>query len=446
MLLMMPLCMKTLLIIYLCMLGNVGGTVQIISNEGSQGIQGEFVIVLKKSNVQRIDKTGTKYDWNRLKDDLMEKASLTVQYVITIGDFKAAFVNTDEHQLQGILEDTDIDYIEMNQKIRVFKQIMNCGSDTMEAQCKVQNTGSDIWGLSRLNQRETLDVNTSLAYSWMTNGDGTGVDAYVLDTGIFVEHSEFEGRVSHGYTSRSIAISEDGEDHHGHGTHVAGTIGGETTGVAKGVHLISVKVLAANGEGTIFDLLQGLEFVYRNHRNRQSSNRRTVKSVINMSLGAEGSSPVLEKAITALVEDGIPVVVAAGNSYRYACGFTPASVSDAITVGSTTIVDDLSPFSNFGHCVDILAPGSHILSAWNYNITSMAYASGTSMAAPHVTGVVARYLSQWNGNYPATIPWEIKQTLLNTAVVNKVNLSITHFGELVVESTPNFLLHITGCT
>ena len=435
-------------IVWICVFGFTNGLVQIISSKGNHRIENEFLIVVKKSDFQRITQGGQDFDWIKFKEDLMEKASLVVKHVITFGDFKAAMVEANVQQLEALLEDADIDFIEMNQKIRYFKRsypdIRRVKADPWSVNssyCLVENTGSDMWGLSRLNQREALDVNSRLTYSWLADEDGSGVNAYVMDSGIFVEHSEFEGRAKHGFTSASIAQFEDERDLHGHGTHVAGTIGGKTFGVAKGVNLIAVKVLDRHGEGTIVDLLQGLQFIYNDHTNKQADTGGKVKSVVNLSLGAEGSAPVMEQAIALLIEEGIPMVVASGNEYRDACEFTPSKIDVAITVGSTTIKDYMSPFSNYGPCVDILAPGSDILSAWSDSPTSIAYASGTSMSAPHVAGVVARYLSHWNDEEETPLPSEIKQYLLDTATMDRIDLNVGPARRSVSQSTPNVLLN-----
>ena len=436
----------TILMLYLNTFGYADGSAKIIQKTGTDGIRDEFLIVLKKSDVHKVGNAGKNSDWVKFENNLFEKTSLTIKHIIAIGNFKAVVVKTNIQKLEGILDDTDIDYIEMNQKIRLFMPPHRSITSTSQPECITQNTGSDIWGLSRLNQKGTLDVDSSFTYSWMTDESGSGVHAYVVDTGIYLKNFEFEGRASHGYTSKSIAQVEDDKDYHGHGTHVAGTIGGKTTGVAKGVHLVAVKVLASNGEGSITDVLQGLEFVYKDHKKRKSHTHNSVKSVVNMSLGAQGSAPVMEEAVEALIEEGIPVVVAAGNDYNDACGYTPARVDVAITVGATNINDEMTYFSNYGTCVDILAPGSNILSAFKQNPNSMAYASGTSMAAPHVTGVVATYLSQWKGDDPLPGPSEIKTHLLNTAAADKLNLNIGGVGSTVQQNTPNLLLNTEGCS
>ncbi|MFN8441766.1 MAG: S8 family peptidase [Caldilineaceae bacterium] len=235
------------------------------------------------------------------------------------------------------------------------------------------------WGLDRLDQR-----NLPLSGSFTYNRNGTGVRAYVIDTGIHTSHSQFGGRASYGYDAVDGSLPAD--DCNGHGTHVAGTIGGSTYGVAKGVRLFAVRVLDCSGSGSNSGVIAGINWV----RSQKQANP-SVPMVANMSLGGSYSS-ALNTAVTNAINAGVTFVVAAGNSNANACNYSPASASGTITVGATTSTDTRASYSNYGSCVDIFAPGSSITSAWYTSNTATAVLSGTSMATPHVVGVVALYL------------------------------------------------------
>jgi subtilisin family serine protease len=240
----------------------------------------------------------------------------------------------------------------------------------------VHTTGTQTnptWGLDRIDQK-SIPLSNSYTY----NATGAGVKVYVIDTGILATHSEFGGRVTTGYSPIAGGSTV---DCNGHGTHVAGTIGGSTYGVAKGVTLVPVRVLDCFGSGYISDVVSGVNWVIL-------QNTTGAKSVISMSLGG-GVSATLDSAINGAINAGITVVVAAGNSSADACNYSPAGVRNAITVGATDINDALATFSNTGSCVDISAPGVSVTSAYYLNNNSTATMSGTSMATPHVSGAVA---------------------------------------------------------
>jgi subtilisin family serine protease len=244
---------------------------------------------------------------------------------------------------------------------------------------------SATWGLDRIDQ-QSLPLNSTYSYT----SSGAGVDAYVIDTGILGTHKEFSGRVRNGFTA--INDRRGITDCNGHGTHVAGTIGGTTYGVAKQVSLIPVRVLDCRGSGPTSGVVAGINWAAQNHASG-------VKAVANLSLGG-GISTAIDDAINGLINDGVVVVVAAGNSATDACNFSPARVPNAITVAASTNADQLASYSNFGSCVDIIAPGSSITSAWiGKSNTAINTISGTSMASPHVAGAKARELSAAVGTY-----------------------------------------------
>jgi subtilisin family serine protease len=232
------------------------------------------------------------------------------------------------------------------------------------------------WGLDRIDQR-TLP----LSGSFTSPGNGAGVSVYVVDTGIDASHAEFGGRVASGFDA--VSGGDGRTDCNGHGTHVAGTAGAATYGVAKSVRLVPVRVLGCDGSGTYSGVIAGLDWIAKTVAVGE-------KAVANMSLGG-GASSSLDAAVASLVSAGVTVVVAAGNSNVDACTTSPARTASAITVGASTTADARASYSNFGRCLDVFAPGSNILSTIPGGGT--ATYSGTSMAAPHVAGVAAVVLS-----------------------------------------------------
>ncbi len=256
------------------------------------------------------------------------------------------------------------------------------------------------WGIDRIDER-ALPRSNSYTY----NTTASNVHAYVIDTGIRSTHTQFAGRVSGGMT-----VINDGRgtsDCNGHGTHVAGTIGGSTYGVAKAVRLHPVRVLSCSGSGSTSGVISGVNWV---------ANNRVLPAVANMSLGG-GASSSLDAAVNGAINRSVTFAVAAGNSNANACNSSPARVPAAITVGSTTSSDARSSFSNFGTCVDIFAPGSSITSAWSTSDTATNTISGTSMASPHVAGVAALYLATHTTASPATV---------RNAIVNNATLNVAH--------------------
>jgi aqualysin 1 len=257
--------------------------------------------------------------------------------------------------------------------------------DQMVATMTTQ-TGA-TWGLDRIDQR-----NRPLSGSFTYTASGAGVTAYVIDTGIRFSHSQFAGRAVSGFDSVDGGSAD---DCNGHGTHVAGTIGGSTYGVAKSVRLVAVRVLSCSGSGTTSGVISGVNWVTSNHQAGQPA-------VANMSLGG-GVSTALDTAVRNSIADGVSYAIAAGNSGANACNASPARVSQAMTIGATDSSDRRASFSNVGSCVDWFAPGVSITSAWWTSTTATNTISGTSMATPHTAGVAALYLQGNPGASPATV-------------------------------------------
>ena len=308
------------------------------------------------------------------------------------GSHRGQLKHVYQHAINGFaVEMTAEDAERLSQDFRV-KYVEEDGVVTLDA-----TQSNPPWGLDRIDQRNR-PLNQIYTFNWT----GAGVRAYIIDTGIRTAHNQFGGRASNVFD----AFGGNGQDCNGHGTHVAGTVGGSTFGVAKSVQLRGVRVLNCSGSGTNSGVIAGVDWVRVNH---------LAPAVANMSLGG-GASSALDTAVNNLHNAGVSIAVAAGNSNANACNSSPARAANAITVGSTTTTDARSSFSNFGTCLDLFAPGSGILSAWYTSNTATATLSGTSMASPHVAGVAALY-KQAN---PSASSTTIRNAIVNNATTNVV--------------------------
>jgi subtilisin family serine protease len=315
---------------------------------GNQPIPGHYIVVVKPGIAASMLATAS-------------GVKPTHVYDHALNGFAAALSPA---QLDSLRHNSNVAYIEPDREISIADDETDPPISTLAIQ------RNPTWGLDRIDER-TLPLSKSYAY----NRTGRGVYVYIIDTGIQTSHPEFGGRAEVVYD----ALGGNGQDCNGHGTHVAGTVGGKTYGVAKQAYLRAVRVLNCFGTGTYSSVIAGVNWVTRYHR---------LPAVANLSLGGS-NSPALNAAVTNMVRSGVFTAVAAGNYNGDACQQSPASAAGVATVAASTIQDGRASFSNFGRCVEIYAPGVNIRSAWlNRSIRDL---SGTSMASPHVAGVAALY-------------------------------------------------------
>jgi subtilisin family serine protease len=363
---------------------------------GPNAIPGSYIVVLKDSAAllsNGVDAAVT---------------SLTRSYGGTVGHrFRHALsgfeVSLSEAAARRLAADPAVSYVEQNATVSL----------------KATQSPVPSWGIDRIDQR-ALPLNNSYTYPVT----GAGVRAYIIDTGIRITHTDFGGRAVNGFDAIDGGAADDGN---GHGTHVAGTVGGTAHGVAKGVTLVAVRVLNNAGSGTNAQVIAGIDWVTGDHDPGELA-------VANMSLGG-GANTAIDNAVTNSIADGVTYALAAGNDNgANACNTSPARTPNAITVGSTTQTDARSSFSNIGTCLDIFAPGSSITSAWRTSDTATNTISGTSMATPHVAGAAALVLAQ----NTAFSPQQVRDSLVNNATLNVV----TNPGN----GSPNRLLFVVNGT
>jgi subtilisin family serine protease len=378
-------------------------------------IQNEYIIVMKPDmmHAQFHSYVGD------IKSMFANQVSGHIVNAWNVGNsFRALHVKTSSDDIHFFRTHPDVELIEENQVIQL--------STYKTANCQSQEGA--IWNLQRINTHHITGMDGDYTY----NQEASEVDAYIIDTGILTTHQEFQGRAVWG---ANFADAKD-TDCNGHGTHVAGTVGGHTVGIARGVTLIAVKVLDCSGSGTTAGVISGIQWAGENAR------KRGRKSVANMSLGG-GYSATLNRAVAAVVDAGVAFAVAAGNEDQNACNTSPASEAKAITVGATYFSgnytqDTRAYFSNWGTCVDILAPGQSIKSAWIGSNSAYNTISGTSMASPHVCGVAALV----SGAYPSYSAVDVKTHLLQDSTAGVIELDCSKSG---CSSTPNKMLYTPRC-
>ncbi|HEX2079214.1 MAG TPA: S8 family peptidase [Longimicrobium sp.] len=282
------------------------------------------------------------------------------------------------------------------------------------------------WGLDRIDQR-ALPLNNSYTY----NSTGQGVTAYIVDTGIRYDHAEFGGRASFGFDAMADSATMRGGDCNGHGTHVAGTVGGATYGVAKNVSLVAVRVLDCAGSGSFSGIIAGMDWI---------ATHGQLPAVANMSIGSlvPQRSPTVDQATSNLIAAGVTLSLAAGNGIPNggvgvdACNNSPGGHPDAITVGATGKTDAKTVWSNYGDCVTLFAPGASIVSADYASATGSSTKSGTSMAAPHVAGAAALYLEL----APAASPLTVRAAMSAAATQGVVTTSLSTNNHLLYSLIP----------
>lgn len=380
----------------------------LLQPDGGYPIKDQYIVVLNPSLL------GTQHAHQELRIWLETQiatspGSKIIHSYQSIGAFA---VRMKSSLLEEVRQRPEISFVEKDTLVHVWDHLLK----TRPAS-KVQENGivkahdklatltqnNAPWGLCRISKQKKQTRQTTRSYIYPRNA-GQGVDVYVIDTGIYTKHAEFEGRAKWGIT---IPANDFDIDANGHGTHCAGIIAGKTFGVAKKATVIAVKALRSNGFGTNSDVIKGIEWVVNQHRMHENLGK---KSIINMSLGGSRSF-ALDLITRHAIKLGIPLTVAAGNDLEDACNYSPASVPDAITVGAINRMDGMAFFSNFGKCVDLFAPGVDILSAWIGKPNAVQLLSGTSMATPHVAGVMALYLAEQK-----LTPGELKKIILTTGV------------------------------
>lgn len=377
--------MKKLLVLasLSCLVPTAQGTELV---QRSNAIPGKYIVVLHDDNPAEIRSLSAAAKAERrisVANQLAARHGGRTEHVYqhTINGFVAGM---SERQARAMLRDPRVRFIEQDTVVSINQTVQ----------------GNATWGLDRIDQRN-LPIDTRYGYF----RSGRGVNAYIIDTGVLGTHAEFTGRMGAGFSAVSDNLGT--TDCNGHGTHVAGTVGGSTWGVAKQVTLYPVRVLGCNGSGSNSGVIAGVDWVTANH---------VKPAVANMSLGG-GASTALDEAVRRSINAGVTYAIAAGNENADACNGSPSRVTEGLVVGASTRADARASFSNFGSCLDIFAPGQDITSAWYTSNTATRTISGTSMAAPHVAGAAALLLEE----SPSATPDQIQQALIANSTANKIS-------------------------
>ena len=358
----------------------------LLSRGSPDEIPGQYIVVLAD---QSSDQKHVKRE--KVKDKALKKnATITYSYDEVLNGFAAQL---DDAALAEVRSDPDVAYVEQDQTVTLSATQSNA-----------------TWGIDRIDQR-----NRPLSTTYTYTTTASNVYVYIIDTGILTSHTQFGGRASNVYD----AFGGSGTDCNGHGTHVAGTVGGSTYGVAKAVRLRGVRVLNCSGSGSWSGIIAGMDYVRNNHVD---------PAVANMSLGGGYSSSV-NTAANNLSNAGVFVAVASGNSNANACNYSPASASAVTSVNASTSTDAKASFSNYGSCTHLYAPGASITSAWIGSTSATRTISGTSMASPHVAGVAALYKATFGNASSSTI----RSWLINNSTASVISGNPS--------GTPNRLLY-----
>lgn len=360
----------------------------VLPSPKSEPIEGQFIVVFHPN----VTDAGVASHMERFVD----ADSLMHEYNIASGAFRGYSARMSASAAQAVAADVaNVETIEADQ--------------TMWMQQSCERQVEATWSIVRTNQRD-LDIDGKYVYH---TGIGEDVHAYIIDTGIYVENIDFEGRALLGPTF--VPGSKSSVDEQGHGTHVAGTVMSKTWGIAKAAKAIAVQVLGADGSGSNSGVIAGIDWCASDYEAAKKANPSLPAWIANLSLGG-GYSSATNRAVDALVKAGLAVAVAAGNEDQDACYTSPASASGVVSVGATTVSDDRSYFSNYGKCVDVFGPGSDITSTWigKYSTNTI---SGTSMASPAVAGVMAKYAS----TYPSYSGEEVQKAAILQATVGKIS-------------------------
>ncbi|KAL1933666.1 hypothetical protein VTP01DRAFT_7756 [Rhizomucor pusillus] len=348
----------------------------------AETISDSYIVVLKRHVTSR--QALTHCEWvghlarkhgELVTDFLSSEAAAGIRYTYDTPSWRGYSGKFSQKALEDIRRSPEVAYVER---------------DSVVYASELQRSAP--WGLARISHREKLTLRTFNKYIYEPQA-GQGIKVFVIDTGINIQHSDFDGRAQWGVT---IPEQEEDIDGNGHGSHCAGTIAGRRFGVAKEAQPVAVKVLRSNGSGSMSGVLAGVNWALEQHQmdaeEARASNKTYKGAVANMSLGG-GRSKALNMAVNEAVRNGIVFAVAAGNDNRDACQYSPAGAEKAITVGASNLADEKAYFSNHGKCLDVFAPGQDIMSIWKGSKTATNTLSGTSMASPHVAGLCAYLMS-----------------------------------------------------